>query len=154
MKNRIENSIILRSGLGIAIAVSLCFNIIPLVIPAEAMHRWYTSGSLILCLLGNAHIIIAFCYFCFRKEPYEDKAEKKQFERLAIWSFLNIFFGGVSLTGQIVRMFRTSHDEMIRDIIIILSTAVLFVTNICIFRAKSCVQPDERIWNKKEDKTL
>lgn len=147
-------SIIPRSGLGIAIAVSLCFNIIPLVIPAETMHRWYTSGSLILCLMGNVHLIIAFWYFCTRREPYEDKAEKKQFERLAIWSFLNIFFSGVSLTGQIIRMFKIEHSELIKDIVIICSTFGLFVTNICIFRAKSCVQPDEHIWDKKEDEKV
>ena len=128
--------------LGILIAFSFVFTLIPLLIADPLMHKWYTSAPLIMCLLGDVHLVMGLVLFAKAKEPLGKNDVKKGFERIAIWAFLNSLFSFASLICQIV--WHVKNGCMLRDTVITVSTMMLFAVSFVTGRAKGCAEARER----------
>ena len=130
-----------RVLLGVFISAEIMFTMIPLLIPDPLMHKWYTSAPLIMCLLGDIHLIMGFVIFLTAKEPLKREDTKRGFERIAIWSLLNTIFSFISSVCQIVWHVKNGFE--LRNTVITLSPAVLFVFSVLTFKAKGCAEARE-----------
>lgn len=130
-----------RIILGVFILMEIVFTMIPLLIPDPLMHKWYTSAPLIMCLLGDLHLIMGFVTFLTAKEPLKREDTKHGFERIAIWAFLNTMFSFISLVCQIVWHVRNGFE--IRNTVITVSCALLFVFAVLAGKVKGCAEAKE-----------
>ena len=130
-----------RVLLGVFISAEIMFTMIPLLIPDPLMHKWYTSAPLIMCLLGDVHLIMGFVIFLKAKEPLKREDTKAGFERIAIWSLLNTIFSFVSSVCQIVWHIKNGFE--FRNTVITVSCVVLFVFSVLVFKAKGCAEARE-----------
>ena len=131
-----------RVILGVFILAEIVFTMIPLLIPDPLMHKWYTSAPLIMCLLGDVHLIMGFVIFLTAKEPLKREDTKHGFERIAIWAFLNTMFSFISLVCQIVWHIKNGFE--FRNTVISASCALLFVFALLAGKAKGCAEAVER----------
>ena len=130
-----------RLLLGVFIIMDIIFTMIPLLIPDPLMHKWYTSAPLIMCLLGDVHLIMGFVIFLTAKEPLKREDTKRGFERIAIWGLLNTIFSFVSSAAQIVWHVKNGFE--FRNTVITVSTVMLFVFSVLICKAKGCAEARE-----------
>ena len=130
-----------RILLGAFIFAEIVFTMIPLLIPDPLMHKWYTSAPLILCLLGDVHLIMGFVIFSTAKEPLKREDTKHGFERIAIWAFLNSMFSFISSVSQIVWHIKNGFE--FKNTVITVSCIVLFVFSVLITKAKGCAEAKE-----------
>lgn len=130
-----------RILLGVFIIMDIIFTMIPLLIPDPLMHKWYTSAPLIMCLLGDVHLIMGFVIFLTAKEPLKREDTKRGFERIAIWGLLNTIFSFVSSVAQIVWHVKNGFE--FRNTVITVSTVMLFVFSVLISKAKGCAEARE-----------
>ena len=130
-EERKKGAVLLGTGTVLSFAFTLC----PLMMAVPLMHRWFASGSLILCLLGDVHLLLAFLLFLTCTEPATREQKDHIFDRFAIWSLLNGIFSGISLICQIVWYGKGKGTP--GEGIVTLSTALLFITSLIVFRAKA-----------------
>ena len=130
-----------RIILGVFILMEIVFTMIPLLIPDPLMHKWYTSAPLILCLLGDAHLIMGFVIFVTAKEPLKREDTKHGFERIAIWSFLNSMFSFITSVSQIVWHVKNGFE--FKNTVITVSCIILFVFSVLISKAKGASEARE-----------
>ncbi len=123
------------------IASDLVFTLIPLLIPDPLMHKWYTSAPLIICLLGDIHLLMGLYVFLRAKEPLKREETKNGFERIAIWSLLNTIFSFTSVTGQII--WHVKNGFLPIDTLITVSTFFVLVFSVLICKAKGCAEAKE-----------
>ena len=130
-----------RYLLGVFILMDIVFTMIPLLIPDPLMHKWYTSAPLIMCLLGDVHLIMGFVTFLTAKEPLKREDTKHGFERIAIWALLNAIFSFISSVSQIVWHVKNGFELL--NTCITVSTIFIFVFSILIGKAKGCAEAKE-----------
>ena len=123
------------------IAADIVFTLIPLLIPDALMHKWYTSAPLILCLLGDIHLVMGLIAFATAKPPLKREDVWHGFERIAIWSLLNAVFSFVSSAAQVVWHLRNGWDA--KNAFITASTVLLFVFSVLTGKAKGCAEAKE-----------
>ena len=122
-------------------ALSVVFTMIPLLVISPLMHKWYTSMPFIVILFGDIHLIMGLVIFLKAREPLERRDTRNGFERIAIWSFLNMFFSFSSLVGQIG--WHVKNGFKAADTCITVVTLLLFAASVLIFKAKGCAEARE-----------
>ena len=127
--------------LTVFIISDIAFTLIPLLISDELMHKWYTSAPLILCLLGDIHLVMGLTAFALTKPPLKREDVRHGFERIAIWSLLNAIFSFISSAAQIVWHLRNGWDA--KNAFITASTVLLFVFSVLTCKAKGCAEAKE-----------
>lgn len=124
--------------LGTFIILTFVFTMFPLLMANELMHKWYTSLPFIVCLFADIHLVMGFVCCIRASEPLKRDDVRSGFERIAIWSFMDILFSFTSCVGQII--WHVKNGFRAGDTMITVSTLLLFICSIIIFRAKGCAE--------------
>lgn len=127
--------------LGAFIVLSIVFTMFPLLMANELMHKWYTSLPFIVCLFADIHLVMGFVCYLRASEPLKREDVRSGFERIAIWSFMDILFSLTSFVGQII--WHVKNGFRMTDTMITVSTLLLFICSIIVFRAKGCAETSE-----------
>ena len=127
--------------LGVLIVLAFVFTMFPLLTADTLMHKWYTSLPFIVCLFADIHLFMGLVCFLRASEPLKREDTKSGFERLAIWSLLDMIFSFSSLAGQIV--WHVRNGFFVADTMITVSTLLLFVCSVMLFKAKGCAETTE-----------
>ena len=122
--------IILVSG----IAVSIICNLVSLVLNTSIMHSWFTSGPHIMCMLGNVHLVMAFVNYISFKEPFTREDSEHTFDRLAIWSMLNMIFSFAAVIACI--FWNVKNTPAAADVAVVVLTTLLFSASVFLFSNK------------------
>ncbi len=139
-----KKAVILLGGLT---ASAFVFTMIPLLMANELMHKWYTSLPFIVCLFADIHLVMGLVCYLRSSEPLKRDEVKAEFERLAIWSLFDMIFSFTSFVGQII--WHVKNGFLAADTVITVSTLLLFICSVMIFRAKGFA---ETVENKAPDR--
>ena len=125
-----KGRIILASG----IAASVVFNLVSLFLNTSIMHSWFTSGPHIMCLLGNVHLVMAYVKYVSLKEPFTREDSEHTFDRLAIWSMLNMVFSFTAVIACI--LWNIKNTPAPADVAVVVLTTLLFSASVFLFSNK------------------
>ena len=124
-----------RTILASGIASGLICNVVSLILNTSIMHSWFTSGPHIMCLLGNVHLVMAYVGVVTVKEPFTREDSEHVFDRMAIWSLLNMLFSFAAVIACIV--WSVKNTPAPADIAVVVLTTLLFSASTFVFSNKA-----------------